>query len=316
MPPKKRMVDRSEDSELESELITSPISSASSYTSTSTASAATTRSTISLSSEQLEAILSTNSKNLQDSSARILESNQKAMADLIASLSPASSGSRPVRSVQIKPPKWSDEEIPYDYFGKYEKAMLHSGIEKSSWGQLLPVYLTGRAQAALAQVDVAALDDYDTVKSILLASLGDTPTSADRKWWSLNRQPGEEPGSFYLRVRSLGLRRLHGMTSKDEVVEHMILSRYLSLLSAECYGVVVNMHPKTGLDAARMVQEYEETRTFTKKRQPWKQDSYQHLRREPGVVSSGGSSGSGRSSPGGGCGGMNARIYSRFTSTR
>ena len=110
MPPKKRAVERSEDSELEretaeSDLITSPISSASSYTSTSTASAATTRSTISLSSEQLEAILSTNSKNLQDSSARILESNQKAMADLIASLSPASSGSRPVRSVQIKPPK-------------------------------------------------------------------------------------------------------------------------------------------------------------------------------------------------------------------
>ena len=305
MPPKKRAVERSEDSELEretaeSDLITSPISSASSYTSTSTASAATTRSTISLSSEQLEAILSTNSKNLQDSSARILESNQKAMADLIASLSPASSGSRPVRSVQIKPPKWSDEEIPYDYFGKYEKAMLHSGVEKSSWGQLLPVYLTGRAQAALAQVDISALDDYDTVKSILLASLGDTPTSADRKWWSLNRQPGEEPGSFYLRVRSLGLRRLHGMVSKEEVVEHMILSRYLSLLSAECYGVVVNMHPKTGLDAARMVQEYEETRTFTRKRQPWKQDNYQHFRREPGVVSSGGSSGSGGSSPGGG----------------
>ena len=162
------------------------------------------------------------------------------------------------------------------------------------------MYLAGRAQAALAQVDISALDDYDSVKSILLESLGDTPTSADRKWWSLNRQPGEEPGSFYLRVRGLGLRRLHGLTSKDEVVEHVILSRYLSLLSADCYGAVVNKQPKTGLEAARLVQEYEETRSFTRKRQHWKQDNYQHYKREQGVVSSAGSSGGGNSSSEGG----------------
>ena len=226
---------------------------------------------------------------------RILQSNQKVMADLIATLSPAPASSRPARSVRVKPPKWSDDETPYKYFGKYEKAMLHTGVEKSAWGQLLPVYLAGRAQAALAQVDMSALDDYDAVKAVLLESLGDTPASADRKWWSLNRQPGEEPGSFYLRVRSLGLRRIHGMTSKDAVVEHMILSRYLSLLPADCYGVVVNKHPKTGLEAARFVQEFEETRTFARKRQPWRQDNYH--KREQGVVGSGGSSGGRNSSP-------------------
>ena len=301
MPPKKRGADvREEVREGEVERVEeeSSVVYSGRSPSHSTSTASSYSSGGSVTSEQLERILESN----QRESAKILESNQKSMAALIASLSPASAsgGSRPARSVQIKPPKWTDDETPYEYFGKYEKAMLHTGVEKSAWGQLLPVYLAGRAQAALAQVDISALDDYDSVKSILLESMGDTPTSADRKWWSLNRQPGEEPGSFYLRVRGLGLRRLHGLTSKDEVVEHVILSRYLSLLSADCYGAVVNKQPKTGLETARLVQEYEETRSFTRKRQPWKQDNYQHYKREQGVVSSAGSSGGGNSSSEGG----------------
>ena len=220
-------------------------------------------------------------------SARILESNQKSMAALIASLSPAtaSASSRPARSVQVKPPKWTDEETPHEYFSKYEKAMLHNGVEKSAWGQLLPVYLAGRAQPALAQVEVDGLDDYESVKATLLESLGDTPESADRKWWSLGRLPGEEPGSFYLRVRSVGLRRLYGLSSKEEITEKVILSRFLSLLPADCYSAVVNKHPKTGLAASRLVQEYEETRTYVRKKQPWKQDNYHHYKREQRVAS-------------------------------
>ena len=306
MPPKTRAADRGEDVEVEretveKELTTSPLSSVGSY------STASSRSTISLSSEQLESILAANSKNLQASSAKILESNlassakmlesnQKAMVDLIASLSPASSSSRSARPVQVKPPKWSDEDTPYDYFAKYEKAMSHNGVEKTAWGQLLPVYLAGRAQAALAQVNVEELADYEQVKATLLDSLGDTPASADRKWWSLSRLSGEEPGSFYLRVRAIGLRRLHGLASVGEFTEKVILSRYLSLLSADCYAAVVQKQPKTGLEASRMVQDFEETRAYARKRQPWK-DNYHHSRREPGVVSSSGSSGGGSSSP-------------------
>ena len=293
MPPKKKAAEVREDVRedpaldsdiIEGELITSPLSSAASYSTASSMSSGTTTSTISLSSEQLESILAANSR-----------SNQRAMADLVVSLSPASAGSRPARFVQVKPPKWSDEDTPFEYFGKYEKAMLHNGVERSAWGTLLPVYLAGRAQAALAQVNVDELSEYDKVKATLMESLGDTPASADRKWWSLTRLPGEEPGSFYLRVRAIGLRRLYGLSTVGEITEQVILSRYLSLLPAECYSVVVGKSPKSGLEASRMVQEFEETRSFARKRQPWK-DNYQH-RREPSVNSAGGSSSSGSGTP-------------------
>ena len=278
MPPKntRKAHERGEDAEAEDTMVASPLASDAGSYSSSIPSLAS--SSISLSSAQLEAILDANSK-----------SNQRAMAELVASLSPASAGSRPPRSVQVKPPRWSDDDTPYDYFSKYEKAMAHNGVDKAEWGQLLPVYLAGRAQAALAQVDVADLADYEQVKSTLLDSLGDTPCSADRKWWSLSRLSGEDPGSFYLRVRAIGLRRLHGITSIAKMTEKIILSRFLSLLSADCYAAVSQRQPESGLEASKMVQDFEDTRAYNRRRQHWK-DNPHHQRREP--VANSGSGGS------------------------
>ena len=149
------------------------------------------------------------------------------------------------------------------------KTMRHNGIDKNTWGQLLPVYLSGRAQAAFSQVDLDSLNDYDAVKATMLESLGDTPASTDRRWWTLSRQSGEEAGTFYLRVRSTGIRRFHGLATKEEVCEKVILSRFLSLLSPDCYSSVVAKQPKNGLEASRFVQEFEESRTFSERHQPW-----------------------------------------------
>ena len=286
MPPKPRKVpDRTEDVE-DHESVASPgVSEAGSYSSSGSCPS------IALSAVQLESILAAaskasmdssakliqeTSKASQDSSAKLMETNQQALRDLLASFSPGLSGSRPPKTVQVKPPRWSDDDTPYDYFSKYEKAMTHNGVDKAEWGLLLPVYLAGRAQAALAQVEI--LDDYETVKSTLLDSLGDTPSSADRKWWSLTRLAGEDPGSFYLRIRAIGLRRLHGLTTVAQMKEKIILSRYLSLLSADCYAVVSQRQPESGLEASKMVQDFEDTRAYTRKKQPWK-DNY-HQKRE------------------------------------
>ena len=207
----------------------------------------------------------------------ILEANHRSMVALIASLPtpPVASASTP-RLTQIKTPKWSDEETPFEYFTKYEKAMRHNGIDRNTWGQLLPVYLSGRAQASFAQVDSDTLDDYDAVKATMLESLADTPASVDRRWWTLSRQNGEEAGTFYLRVRSTGIRRFHGLATKEEVCEKVILSRFLSLLSPDCYSSVVAKQPKNGLEASRFVQEFEETRSFSKRHQSWRSNHNHH----------------------------------------
>ena len=315
MPPKntRKAHERGEDVEAE-DMVASPLSSdAGSYTS-STSSLAT--SSISLSSAQLESILAANSKSMADSMtassksmAESLAANSKSMEasmmSLLATLTPslpAVSSSSSTRS-QVKIPKWTDDEIPYEFFTKFEKALSHNGVDKAAWGQLLPVYLAGKAQAALAQVPVASLDDYDAVKLVLLESLGDTPTSADRKWWSLYRQSGEDACSFYLRVRAIGIRRLQGLSSKEEILEKLVLSRFMSLLPSDSYTSAMARQPKDGLEAARIVQELEETKAYSRRR-GWRQDHNQHnshsSRREPNRSSSPNSGGGG--TPSGGAG--------------
>ena len=106
------------------------------------------------------------------------------------------SSSSSTRVSHIKPPRWSDEDTPSEYFNKFEKAMTHNKTDKSEWGTMLPVYLSGRSQASLAEVEDDDLDDYDKIKEKILVSLGDTTASADRKWWKLSRLPSEDPGAL------------------------------------------------------------------------------------------------------------------------
>ena len=303
MPPKKKIAEPREEHEFDRE-ITGPIESSpgSSASSLSDRSSLSTSTCASLTSDQLEQILANNQKAM-------LEASHQSMTKLLATLSPsAGTSSAAARVPLIKVPKWTDDEIPSEYFNKLEKALKHNGVDQAAWGQLLPIYMSGKAQAAFAQVDVSSLDNYEAVKATLLESLGDTPASADRKWWTLSRLPGEEAGSFYLRVRAVGIRRLHGLASREEIVEKMILSRFLSLLSSDSYSSVVSRHPKDGLEAARLVQELEETRSFTRRRQPWKQDAshyhpQSHSRREQGSSSNGG----GNTSPVGVSSGLSGR---------
>ena len=174
------------------------------------------------------------------------------------------------RPVPIKLTCWSDDDIPSEFFKKYEKAMGHNRHAKSEWGSLLPVYMTGRVQAAFSQVADDDLDNWELVKESLLELLGDTPSFADRRWWTLSRLPNEDIGAFYLRIRSTRLRRVDGLKTRDEVVEQTILSHFLSLLPQDCYASVADRRPKDGQSAARMAQEWEDTRAFRRRHRPWR----------------------------------------------
>ena len=123
----------------------------------------------------------------------------------------------------------------------------------------------------------------------MLESLGDTPNFADRRWWSLSRLPNEDIGALYLRIRSTGLRRLDCLKTREEVVEHTILSRFMSLLPQDCYAAVSDRHPKDGKTAARMAQEWEDTRRFSRCQRPWRtgQRPYNSFRGSEGELQGG-----------------------------
>ena len=259
-------------------------------TSSSASSVASGVSVPSVSSEQLQMILAANSKSMEASLLSIIAT----MTPPAGSVAPTPAVASSPAVVPVKVPKWTEGDQAFSFFTKLETALTHNGVDQATWGRLLPVYLSGRAEIAFAQVDRAKLGDYEAVKSVLLKALGDTPAHADRNWWSLSRLPGESPADFYLRIRMTGLRRLSQLPSREDVVEHMILSRFLSLLPADSYTAVTSQHPKSGLEAAELLQDFEETRAYAWKRQNWK-NTHHSGRREPsrGGGSHGNSSNSG-----------------------
>ena len=116
-------------------------------------------------------------------------------------------------------PKWLKGESMYEYLTKYETAHKHNGVDKSQWGVLLQVYLSGAAQAAYNHLDPTVVNDYDSVKKALLKAMRDTPEQADRNWWTLARKQGESMSDFHIRMRCIANRRFQGFDTREELFE-------------------------------------------------------------------------------------------------
>ena len=270
MPPKKKQAEVREETvgdDLDTEFsVSSPLSSASS---------ASTAAAPLMSAHQLQLIL---------------ESNNKAMAALIASLPtppavPTPFASFTPKGTTIKIPKWTDEETPSEYLEKFETAVVHNGVDMGQWGKMLRVYLSGKAQAAYRQIKAETLADYEAVKECLLQSLGDTPEEADRQWWTIKRRSGEQIGAFCLRLSSTGIRRFCGLETREEIVQKVLLSRFMFLLSPEAYDCVSAKDPKSAQEAAKMVQDFEGRESFSRNHLTSRpkgdfRPSYQHYKRE------------------------------------
>ena len=293
MPPKitRKAKEHGEEAETEDHMIASPSVSEASYAS-SISSAPTA---LSFSTEMLESILASRDKTMMTMFASLVPTPTVAVTTAPAPVP------LPPAPVLVKVPKWTDDEVPFEFFTKLEKALTHNRVPKTSWATVLPVYLTGKAQASLNQVPADSVDDYEATKLVLLESLGDTPSSADRKWWSLSRHSNEDACAFHLRIRALCIRRLQGLSSKEEILEFLVLSRFMSFLPPDSYACATTRRPKNGLEAARIVQELEEAKAYSRERSGWKRDHGRHSqssRREP--------YNSGRTSPSSGNGSGNS----------
>ena len=82
----------------------------------------------------------------------VLEANRDSMASLVASLPythsvvPSSPSSR---GTHIKPPRWTDDDTPHEYFQKFEKAMRHNKIDQGEWGSFVTCVLNGQTKHLL-----------------------------------------------------------------------------------------------------------------------------------------------------------------------
>ena len=261
MPPKKKGAEPRIEEDVELVVEVERESSALDFAGHSpTSSASSARSCGSLSSAQLERILDANTKSMMALMERRYVSSDHFPEG-------TGIGSR-VLQTRVDIPKWVEGESPSDFFGKYEQALSHNGVDRSKWGSLLQVYISGSAQASFRQINPVLYSNYDQVKKEMLESLGDTPDGADKRWFTLSRQGGENHRALFRRVHNTGYRRMDGLESKEACCDRMVLSKFLTLLSPECYASVAAMRPRNGQEAARLAQEYEEDASFARSLNP------------------------------------------------
>ena len=188
--------------------------------------------------------------------------NHSAMRALIDAL-PSALPSAPRKS-RVDVPKWTESETPSDFLSKYEIAQVHNGVDKVEWGLLLQVYLSGSAQAAYNLLDPLLYRDYDSLKVQLLTDLRDTPEQADRRWWALSKKTGESFNNFLVRMRTTANRRFENCLSKEDMLEKVLLSRFLYSLSGEQYEAVSLREPKTASQAAGLLDDLVSRAEFAK----------------------------------------------------
>jgi hypothetical protein len=99
-------------------------------------------------------------------------------------------------------------------------------------------------------------DDYDAVRTILLDAFGDTIDSARQQWWTLRKTPNESYQDCMIRIEEKFKRGLEGCKTHFDYVSTMSLSKFISILPAECRTYVLGRNPKDGMTAAHLAEEF------------------------------------------------------------
>ena len=100
-----------------------------------------------------------------DALERILSANTDILSKLPGMLShTAAESTTPVPvapvSKSVKVPVWSDDQQPLSYLTKYDKAMVCNGENKSRWAHLLPMYISEKLECAYnSEISPDTLDD-------------------------------------------------------------------------------------------------------------------------------------------------------------
>ena len=164
-------------------------------------------------------------------------------------------------------PTWKENDMPADYLRRFEQVMKCNGEPKDQWARSLSLHLTGKASTVFStRIPLDRQDDYDAVKSILLDAFGDTVDLARQQWWTLKKSSNETFQDCMIRIEEKFKRGLEGCETRFDYVSTLSLSKFISLLPAECRTYVLGRNPRDGMMAAHLAEEFYRIN-------PWKERS-------------------------------------------
>ena len=154
-------------------------------------------------------------------------------------------------------PTWKDNDTPADYLHRFEHVILSNEEPKDQWARTLSIYLSGKASAVFfSSIPTDKQNDYEVVKTVLLDAFGDTVDMARQLWWTLRKTADESLQDCMIRIEQKFKRGLEGCSTYFDYSTTLFLSKFTSLLSADCKTYVLGRNSKDGMAAAHLADKF------------------------------------------------------------
>ncbi|KAL2086360.1 hypothetical protein ACEWY4_017419 [Coilia grayii] len=164
------------------------------------------------------------------------------------------------------------------YLTTFEKLAAACEWPKEDWAIHLIPLLTGKARSAFIAMDPENNMDFDKLKEAILKKYEINAETYRAQFRALETNQDETPRELYIRLKDLFCKWVkYDSSSKEALMETMVLEQYLRVLYPEVRTWVKERTPSTAAEAATLVENFVAAHKGSKRyryagvldRQPW-----------------------------------------------
>src|SRR6218665_649877 len=156
-------------------------------------------------------------------------------------------------------PKFQEQDLE-QFLLNFEKSMEIHNFPKDKWTALIHTKLTGKASKVFSALSTEQCRDYDIVKAALLTAYSRIPEFYRKKFRNLTRGHLETFSNFAFRLQLPFQSWIDGANvanDADKLKELFKLEQFVNCLPKDIHKCVLERHPTSLMEAARLADEYE-----------------------------------------------------------
>src|SRR6218665_822186 len=156
-------------------------------------------------------------------------------------------------------PKFQEQDLE-QFLLNFEKSMEIHNFPKDKWTALIHTKLTGKASKVFSALSTEQCKDYDIVKAALLTAYSRIPEFYRKKFRNLTRGHLETFSNFAFRLQLPFQSWIDGANvanDADKLKELFKLEQFVNCLPKDIHKSVLERHPTSLMEAAKLADEYE-----------------------------------------------------------
>lgn len=152
---------------------------------------------------------------------------------------------------RLKEPK----EIVH-FLGGFVKQMTRYEIEQVEWPSLLKPILDQKSAVFMERLTAEYLEDWETLSKSLIEFNGIDKEFHRKQWEGITWRDKVPPMELFVTIRAIGDNVMEPHKTRDEVIEHMCVERYLNVMPVHVSTWLRERAPKNGKEAASLTSTY------------------------------------------------------------